>query len=442
MAATIYAVKLWARISLPFAVYGLIVFVEFSKNNPSFPLFLLALLVVSFIFFSLQRLLRKHRVYERAEDKYKKAQRRYNNFINSIHQKSKLLAKLTPHVLFFSLALGLAVLFPNFAFTTLNDSFLIFMIGTAGPLCRSMYLVHKAQFDASMAWLKYWTVFSLFLFMRRIPLLNYYIISTQVSQYVVLMFALWMLLPATNGADWALKLLIPFVNKNIKKIPRSDRIKDANIVWRVLVAMNLISDTKRQIIDSIIKDSGSVVLLSLLFLFTPGFLTYYGCLMVGYLYPIYAAMYSLRIKQTNMCVWWLTYMIIFNMVFFALDVIEPLFSWIPLWPENHLRLLLFIWLQLPYFRGAQVLYSKIVAICDFENTTDNEALDFMSPHPRTASANDNNKKSGKHQPRQLELNSNGAGESNGKVRKRASKTQNANAEENIYKLKEEDKKEK
>ena len=108
-------------------------------------------------------------------------------------------------------------------------------------------------------------------------------------------------MPATNGADWALKLLIPFVNKNIKKIPRSDRIKDANIVWRVLVAMNLISDTKRQIIDSIIKDSGSVVLLSLLFLFTPGFLTYYGCLMVGYLYPIYAAMYSLRIKQTNMC---------------------------------------------------------------------------------------------------------------------------------------------
>ena len=88
------------------------------------------------------------------------------------------------------------------------------------------------------------------------------------------------------------------------------------------------------------------------------------------------------------------------------------------------------------------MYSKIVAICDFENTTDNEALDFMSPHPRTASANDNNKKSGKHQPRQLELNSNGAGESNGKVRKRASKTQNANAEENIYKLKEEDKKEK
>ena len=201
------------------------------------------------------------------------------------------------------------------------------------------------------------------------------------------------------------------------------------------------SDAKSQIIDSIIKDSGSVVLLSLLFLFTPGFLTYYGCLVVGYLYPIYAAMYSLRIKQTNMCVWWLTYMIVFNMVFLALDTIEPLFSWIPLWPENHLRLLLFIWLQLPYFRGAQVLYSKVLTVFEVETTSGSDALDFMSPHPRTTSSN-SNKKLEKHQPRGLKLGANGEEKPTSKGRKRPKGAEIVNKEENIYMLKEEDKKEK
>ena len=121
-------------------------------------------------------------------------------------------------------------------------------------------------------------------------------------------------------------MLVPFVNKNIKKIPKNDRIKDANFIWRMLVTFNIISDEKRQVIDSIIKDSGSVVLISLLFLFTPGFITYYGCLMVGYLYPIYASMYSVSIEQENMCLWWLTYMIVFNIVFLTLDIVEPFFG--------------------------------------------------------------------------------------------------------------------
>ena len=110
-----------------------------------------------------------------------------------------------------------------------------------------------------------------------------------------------------------------------------------------------------------------IILMSLLFLFTPGFITYYGCLMVGYLYPIYASMYSVSIEQKNMCLWWLTYMIVFNIVFLILDMVEPMLGWIPIWPENHLRLLLFIWLQLPYFRGAQVIYSNFIMLFELKN---------------------------------------------------------------------------
>ena len=121
----------------------------------------------------------------------------------------------------------------------------------------------KKQIKLLISWLKYWTIFSLFLFLDGYQLLII-IYSTQISQYLVLMFILWMLLPATDGADMALKMLIPFVNKNIK-IPKNDRIKDANFIWRMLVMFNIISDEKRKIIDSIIKDSGSIVLISLLF---------------------------------------------------------------------------------------------------------------------------------------------------------------------------------
>ncbi len=359
--ATAYALKLWARLGLPLLAFGLRFLVEFSKENPSFPYILLSMIIASFIFFSLQRMARQYRVYERFEEKYTNIQSRYTRFIDSIKQKSILLAKLTPHILFFVAVIAIGFFFPKFAFEILNDSFLLFVLGTAIPILRCVYLLNftnenniktqnkvpsdngvknikksngktknersfQQQIKLLIAWLKYWTVYSVFLFLRRIPLLNTYIINTPISQYIVLMFILWMLFPATDGANMALKVLVPFVNKNIKKIPKNDRIKDANFIWRILVTLNIISDEKRQIIDSIIKDSGSVVLISLLFLFTPGFLTYYGCLMVGYLYPIYASMYSVSIEQKNMCLWWLTYMIVFNIVFLTLDIVEPFFG--------------------------------------------------------------------------------------------------------------------
>ena len=490
--ASLYALKLWARLCLPWLAFGLRFLIEFSKENPSFPYIILILIFISFVFFSLQRMARQHRIYERVEEKYDNVQYKYTRFIDSIKKKSMLLAKLTPHISFFLAVICLAYFFPIFAFETLNDSFLIFMIGIALPIARCIYLLNyttlssdtnnndeslssstttttttkaknkeeggkeykkndgrkkmKKQIKLLISWLKYWTIFSLFLFFRRIPVINYYIISTQISQYLVLMFILWMLLPATDGADMALKMLIPFVNKNIKKIPKNDRIKDANFIWRMLVTFNIISDEKRKIIDSIIKDSGSIVLISLLFLFTPGFITYYGCLMVGYLYPIYASMYSVSIEQKNMCLWWLTYMIVFNIVFLILDMVEPMLGWIPIWPENHLRLLLFIWLQLPYFRGAQVIYSNFIMLFELKNETNNEILDMMSPHNRGAITNNN--KQEKHKPRDLfdvsgdgeeQIKKNGGGEEKTIRKRKGEKVKNKQKKElNIYAEKKEE----
>ena len=53
--ATVYALKLWARLGLPWLAFGLRFLVEFSKENPSFPYIILSMIIASFVFFSLQQ---------------------------------------------------------------------------------------------------------------------------------------------------------------------------------------------------------------------------------------------------------------------------------------------------------------------------------------------------------------------------------------------------
>ena len=51
--ATLYALKLWARLSLPWFAFGLRFLLEFSKENPSFPYIVLTLIcIIVFLYYT------------------------------------------------------------------------------------------------------------------------------------------------------------------------------------------------------------------------------------------------------------------------------------------------------------------------------------------------------------------------------------------------------
>ena len=131
-------------------------------------------------------------------------------------------------------------------------------------------------------------------------------------------------------------------------------------------------------LESIIMDSGSVVLIGSLFILTPGFLTKIGCLLVGYVYPIYASMISLKGKEKKTAYWWLLYFLVLVSLSTTLNTVEPVLGWLPLW--YHSRLVLFIWLQLPYFRGAKVLYQLYLNMFAQTTTASDHSLTLVSPH--------------------------------------------------------------
>lgn len=80
--------------------------------------------------------------------------------------------------------------------------------------------------------------------------------------------------------------------------------------------------------------------------------------LVGYAYPAYASFKALRTTDRQDDVQWLTYWIV--MGFFSVSEfwLDMLISWFPFYYE--MKLLFLLWLQLPGFIGATLLYREYV----------------------------------------------------------------------------------
>ena len=101
-------------------------------------------------------------------------------------------------------------------------------------------------------------------------------------------------------------------------------------------------------------------LIGLMFLFTPGFVTYRGGLLVGMMFPAYIAIGVLTTEAKRTMQWWSTYFVILACMEYLVDGVGTAFSWLPLF--YHVKLLLIFWLQFPYFRGAQTLFNAFMCI--------------------------------------------------------------------------------
>lgn len=87
-------------------------------------------------------------------------------------------------------------------------------------------------------------------------------------------------------------------------------------------------------------------------------LTYYACNLVGFVYPAYASFKALETKDPHDDIQWLTYWVVYAFFSIADMTIGEALKWVPLFYE--MKLLLIVWMIVPHFRGAKVLYDKFI----------------------------------------------------------------------------------
>lgn len=230
--------------------------------------------------------------------------------------------------------------------------------------------------------LKYWVLWSFAgcaVSMISLFLPRFVLAFVTVPTYVCNIFLAWIHSPVTRGDIALYTLLSPLFN------PYTNRIRDvgagaaaratgeteaANFLMRALVTFRVLPEQHVHLM----KDmwSQGPALAGLLFIFTPGFVTARGCMLVGFGFPAYVTMGALAEKTARRYEWWLSYFCVAVALDYVVSAAGSELSWLPLF--YHAKLLLMMWLQFPYFRGAQKLFdtsfSSVFVVPEERNAAD------------------------------------------------------------------------
>ncbi|TMW59444.1 hypothetical protein Poli38472_004513 [Pythium oligandrum] len=220
------------------------------------------------------------------------------------------------------------------------------------------------EWRAYEACLKYWVLWSITV--CTISVVSMFI-PAFIARYLTIptywtnILLAWMHSPVARGDIALYTLLSPLVN------PYANRIKDmtdtasgngaqeneaTNFLMRTLVAFNVVKPTYMHLLSDMWSQGPALI--GLMFIFTPGFVTARGALLVGFGFPAYVTMGALADKRTRTYEWWLLYFAVAVIVDHLLTSIGTTLWWLPLF--QHLKLLVMMWLQFPYFRGAQKIF--------------------------------------------------------------------------------------
>uniref|UniRef100_A0A7S2R5J1 Uncharacterized protein n=1 Tax=Rhizochromulina marina TaxID=1034831 RepID=A0A7S2R5J1_9STRA len=172
-------------------------------------------------------------------------------------------------------------------------------------------------------------------------------------------FLIWLQLPI-GGLQLAYDFIVPAVEQRVGQFSTPVSSEQRNIVFRMLVYTGVLSQETSLRIQEVSRDGW--ILLALAFLFSAGFMTEVGCLLAGLCYP---AMCSAKLLGAVMervfiesQVRWLKYWAVYAVTFcFGLSI-EAAGIWRWVLFGNHVHLVFIVYLQLPYFRGALLLYDK------------------------------------------------------------------------------------
>lgn len=103
--------------------------------------------------------------------------------------------------------------------------------------------------------------------------------------------------------------------------------------------------------------AAGILVLGVISLFT-GFGANFICQGVGFIYPLYATILCIEKQKDEEKTQWLTYWVIFSIIGVLESFIEVLLYWVPFFYP--LKLSFTLWLMLPQYKGAQIIFRDLV----------------------------------------------------------------------------------
>ena len=232
---------------------------------------------------------------------------------------------------------------------------------------------------------RYWSVLGVALLLEQMPFTGHLLSYVSYWPVVRCIAAVWLQFPGTCGADFAYHLVVPFLNKYVKKVESPVTVQQQNVALNMLATLGILSAPKKDQLAQVLETGGTLAVTTIPFLFTPAFICRVGILLVGLANPIHNSVVNLKgmreaedeadaapvgteersvalgtvLARADACAQNLEYWIVYAVVVLCQSlVLNSLFAWwLPLYQQTVLLGLLF--LQIPYFRGAHTLFAGV-----------------------------------------------------------------------------------
>ncbi|KAG7398602.1 hypothetical protein PHYBOEH_010757 [Phytophthora boehmeriae] len=318
---------------------------------------------------------------------------RYRAFVASLSAKWRVVAILLPHVLFFGLAYEAMYWMPTSAMDVLGSESLFGLLSVGYPLIHSIGVIRQKrlypktkspssgkgttselaqrfekinipdyEWRGYEACLKYWAIWSVAVCL--VGMTTLFVPAFVVSIFTIPIhfcniFLIWMHSPFTRGDIALYTMLSPLISPYANRIHEREATTNpqtnetANFLVRMLVTLHVVPE--RHVYFAKDLWSQGPALFGLMFLFTPGFVAYRGCSLLGFGFPAYVTIGVLSEKRTRRYEWWLAYFSVAVTVDYFITAIGGEIGWLPLF--YHGKLLVMIWLQFPYFQGAERIFN-------------------------------------------------------------------------------------
>ncbi|EDQ89504.1 uncharacterized protein MONBRDRAFT_36970 [Monosiga brevicollis MX1] len=318
-----------------------------------------------------------------------------------------------PHIIFTSL-FSLALLSPH-SRRFLDDTRTLFTLGVIIPICLSLATLLPLELDdgsndaaedandrpaaarkhqsmgapqreilnlARRSWVSYWSALALLFTMTQPPfvvsLLPMIPLATAASSGIVL----WLWLPFVHGCEvvadgwhWVLRTALPLLATRQEALTTQTGMI-TNIV--VPAIKGSLPAAVQNFVEPIVQ-GGLVVVVAIPFFFSPRFIQHFGCALVGALVPAYKALDILgrpsllkpqgqdtrtpapmSEPMSALILHWLQYWVAAVLFYAAHEFLEGPLSALPFWYDA--EIVAYLWLQLPYYRGAELVTSTLVQI--------------------------------------------------------------------------------
>ncbi|RLN94361.1 hypothetical protein BBJ28_00012764 [Nothophytophthora sp. Chile5] len=321
---------------------------------------------------------------------------RYRAFVASLSAKWRLVAILLPHVLFFGLAYEALYWLPDSVTDVLSSEALFGLLSVGYPLLHSIGVIRQKrlypqrakatappsgagsrtselrkrfekiglpdyEWRAYEACLKYWVIWSFAVCL--VGMMTLFVPAFMVAFFTVPVhfgniFLIWMHSPFTRGDITLYTLLSPVVSPYANRIHEREAMANAegnettNFLMRMLVSLRVVPERHLHFAKDLWSQGPA--LFGLIFIFTPGFVASRGCSLMGFGFPAYVTIGVLGEKRTRRYEWWLSYFSVAVTVDYLVTAIGREIAWLPLF--YHAKLLMMMWLQFPYFQGAERIF--------------------------------------------------------------------------------------